>query len=143
MVDWCAFKGQKTTYFEGGVKSAAFVSGFGVSASSAGQRNRALIHVCDLYPSLLLHAAGANATAPAAVAAVNTEAAVAELELEALEVVDRLLLQQPPFTLGDGIQQWATIVMVSATIGTELVPSRLPMGSIILIADIITYFSIY
>jgi arylsulfatase B len=48
-------RGQKTTYFEGGVRSAAFVSGAGVHGS--GSKSSAMIHVTDLYPSLLAHAA--------------------------------------------------------------------------------------
>ena len=106
-------RGQKTTYFEGGVKSAAFVSGFGVNG---GRRNRALIHVCDLYPSLLNHAAAGTSilATPGGPAVAGDTARAAE---------DVLLLlggeKQPPFTLGDGIQQWSTIVMADDQLEQE------------------------
>ena len=70
-------RGQKTTYFEGGIRSAAFVSGAGVHGS--GSKSNAMIHVTDLYPSLLTHAAHGigdspgSDTTPTDVPHVNTE----------------------------------------------------------------------
>jgi arylsulfatase A-like enzyme len=94
-------RGQKTTYWEGGVRSAAFVSGVGVSAAAAGARSNKLIHVTDLYFSLLAHAThgvGRHSVG-------GGEHATAQEELAGL------LADQPPFVLGDGIEQWQTIVL--------------------------------
>ena len=83
-------RGQKTTYWEGGVKSAGFIAGAGVLVSGS---TAALVHVTDIYPSLLAHAArgiGGGATAASGPGGEPGD--------------------QPPFTLGDGIEQWLTMV---------------------------------
>ena len=90
-------RGQKTTYWEGGVRSASFVSGAGVGVAQRGVRSDKLIHVTDLYFSLLAHATRGLG------GSVTSDAAEQELA--------ELLAEQPPFVLGDGIEQWRTIVL--------------------------------
>ena len=86
-------RGQKTTYWEGGVKSAGFVAGAGVPVSGS---TAALVHVTDIYPSLLAYAARGIGGGAAAAAAASGPGGEPD--------------DQPPFTLGDGIEQWRTMV---------------------------------
>ena len=111
-------RGMKRTLWEGGMRVSAFAHGAGLRKT--GYVNEAMVHACDVPESMLALAANGLEADPS-----DAGGWIGWREHPALKAA---AAAEPPFQLGDGIDNWAALATGAPSARTEMIHEAHPSG---------------